>query len=134
VKFELTDREWDAWADRRPHFEPRRAFWFQIMTGASAALNFYLAGVNLLLGMSERGNGWHIFAVVMCLLVAGLNGVMWLRYLGAWRNARIRARTPIPSELQDAFLRLRVMHYIDESRERRRRWDAVRRSLSSIRR
>lgn len=134
MKFELTDREWNAWADRRPHFAPRRAFWFLVSCGASAGLNFYLGGVNLVLAMGERGNGWHIFAVVMCAIVAGLNAVMALRYYGAWRNARIRARTPIPGELQDAFLTLRVMAWSDEIRERRRRWAAVRRSLPSIRR
>jgi hypothetical protein len=127
---ELTDEEWNAWADRRPHFEPRKAFWIMVPAAAAAGLNFFLAGVNLALVLDGRGNGWHVFAVVMCALVSLMNWFGAVRYFGAWRNAKIRARCPIPEELQLAFLSLRVQQYLDTGRARRNAWAAVRRQLS----
>lgn len=129
VQMNLTDEQWAAWTDKRPHFKPRRAGWMAVMCGGGTLLN--VGSVAALLLASDwptvQPVTWFLIALNGVLALA--NGVATLRYVGAWRAAKIRESCPVPPEVAYFLLATRVDHYLQLQAQRRAAWSSLRRQV-----
>jgi hypothetical protein len=122
----LTDKQWAAWTDKRPHFKPRTAAWLAILSGVTA---LFCAGATAALVM-QAPLPWHMWLLVAVNgTMVLVNGAATLRNAGVWRAAKIRESCPVPEPVASFLLATRVDHYLQLRAQRRAAWASLRRQV-----